>query len=150
LDERLRHARLDGRPALADGRPANLRGSAHRLQLAGSGEPDHRPVGLDAGTDRSRAVGHGATGAAVASAMSGGPPRFLWPFVVAVYALLLAPLLVVIVVSFGSTATFDFPPAGLSLRWYRAFFASEMFVRSFFRVSQVIGLATAVVATIAG
>jgi putative spermidine/putrescine transport system permease protein len=77
-------------------------------------------------------------------------PRFLWPFALAVYALLLAPLVVVIAVSFGSTATFDFPPRGLSLRWYQAFFGSEMFVRSFFRVSQVIGLATALLATVAG
>jgi putative spermidine/putrescine transport system permease protein len=82
--------------------------------------------------------------------MSGRPPRLLWPFVIAVYALLLAPLVVVIAVSFGSTATFDFPPRGLSLRWYRAFFASEMFVRSFFRVSQVVGLQTALVATVIG
>jgi putative spermidine/putrescine transport system permease protein len=82
--------------------------------------------------------------------MTGRPPRYLWPFVVAVYALLLAPLVVVAVVSFGSTATFDFPPKGLSLRWYRAFFASEMFVRSFFRVSQVVGLLTALVATVVG
>jgi putative spermidine/putrescine transport system permease protein len=82
--------------------------------------------------------------------MTGRPPRFLWPFVIVVYALLLAPLVVVITVSFGSTPTFDFPPPGLSLRWYRAFFASEMFVRSFFRVSQVVGLLTAVVATVIG
>jgi putative spermidine/putrescine transport system permease protein len=82
--------------------------------------------------------------------MTGRSPRLLWPFVIVVYALLLAPLVVVIVVSFGSTSTFDFPPKGLSLRWYRAFFASEMFVRSFFRVSQVVGLLTALVATVAG
>ena len=82
--------------------------------------------------------------------MSGRPPRFLWLFVIAVYALLLAPLVVVIAVSFGSTATFDFPPRGLTLRWYRAFFASETFVRSFFRVSQVVGLQTALVATVVG
>jgi len=82
--------------------------------------------------------------------MTGRAPRFLWPFAIAVYALLLAPLVVVIAVSFGSTATFDFPPKGLSLRWYRAFFASETFVRSFFRVSQVIGLWTALVATALG
>jgi putative spermidine/putrescine transport system permease protein len=82
--------------------------------------------------------------------MMGGPPRFLWPFVIVVYLLLLAPLVVVIAVSFGSTSTFDFPPQGLSLRWYRAFFASEMFVRSFFRVSQVVGLLTALVATVVG
>ena len=72
--------------------------------------------------------------------MTGRPPRFLWPFVAVVYVLLLAPLVVVITVSFGSTSTFDFPPKGLSFRWYQAFFASEMFVRSFFRVSQVVGL----------
>ena len=82
--------------------------------------------------------------------MTGSPPRLLWPFVVVVYALLLAPLVVVITVSFGSTSTFDFPPKGLSLRWYHAFFASEMFVRSFFRVSQVVGLLTALVATVVG
>ena len=82
--------------------------------------------------------------------MTGRPPRFLWPFVIVVYVLLLAPLVVVITVSFGSTPTFDFPPQGLSLRWYRAFFASEMFVRSFFRVSQVVGLLTALVATVVG
>jgi ABC-type spermidine/putrescine transport system permease subunit II len=82
--------------------------------------------------------------------MTGRSPRFLWPFAIAVYALLLAPLVVVIAVSFGSTATFDFPPKGLSLRWYRAFFASETFVRAFFRVSQVIGLWTALVATVVG
>ena len=82
--------------------------------------------------------------------MTGHPPRFLWPFVAVVYVLLLAPLVVVITVSFGSTATFDFPPKGLSFKWYQAFFASEMFVRSFFRVSQVVGLSTALVATIVG
>ena len=81
--------------------------------------------------------------------MSGRSPRFLWPFAIAVYALLLAPLVVVAAVSFGSTATFDFPPKGLSLRWYQAFFASEMFVRSF-RVSQVVGLLTALAATLVG
>lgn len=76
-------------------------------------------------------------------------PRWLWPFVIAAYLLLLAPLVVVAVVSFGSTPTFDFPPKGLSLRWYGAFFASEMFLRSF-KVSQGIGGVTALVATAVG
>jgi len=96
-------------------------------------------------------VGYRAPGAAGdGAAMTGRPPRFLWPFVAVVYVLLLAPLVVVITVSFGSTSTFDFPPKGLSFKWYQAFFASEMFVRSFFRVSQVVGLSTALVATIVG
>src|SRR5262249_58219993 len=119
-------------------------------QLAGGGEPDHRPVAVDAGAGGPRRAGHAATSAIGAGAMSRNPPRFLWPLVVVVYVLLLAPLVVVIAVSFGSTATFDFPPVGLSLRWYHAFFASEMFVRSFFRVSQVVGLLTALVATVIG
>ena len=59
--------------------------------------------------------------------MTGRSPRFLWPFAIAVYALLLAPLVVVIAVSFGSTSTFDFPPKGLSLRWYGAFFGSVLY-----------------------
>ena len=81
--------------------------------------------------------------------MSRRSPRLLWPFAIAVYVLLLAPLVVVAAVSFGPTATFDFPPKGLSLRWYKAFFASETFVRSF-RVSLGVGLLTAVVATAVG
>ena len=72
--------------------------------------------------------------------MSGRPPRFLWPFVVVVYVRLLAPLVVVIAVSFGPSPTFDFPPRGLSLQLVQAFFASEPFVTSLFRVSLVVGL----------
>jgi putative spermidine/putrescine transport system permease protein len=94
-------------------------------------------------------VDDAAARAVGAGAMTGRPPRWLWPFALVVYALLLAPLVVVAVVSFGATATFDFPPRGLSLRWYRAFFASEMFLRAF-RVSQEIGFLTALVAMIAG
>jgi putative spermidine/putrescine transport system permease protein len=81
--------------------------------------------------------------------MTGRTPRSLWPFVFVVYLLLLAPLVVVAAVSFGPTSTFDFPPRGLSLRWYRAFFASESFVRAF-RVSQAVGFLTALVATVIG
>ena len=45
VDERLHHARPDGRPPRADGGPADLRRGAHGLRLAGRGEPDDRPVG---------------------------------------------------------------------------------------------------------
>ena len=34
---------------------------------------------------------------------------------------------------------FEFPPSGLTLRWFAAFFASEPFVTSLFRVSLVVG-----------
>src|ERR1051325_581282 len=37
---------------------------------------------------------------------------------VLVYALLLFPLLIVVAISFTSGAAVDFPPPGLSLRWF--------------------------------
>jgi putative spermidine/putrescine transport system permease protein len=70
--------------------------------------------------------------------------------VVLVYTGLLAPLLVVIGVSFNAGGGFDFPPRGLSLRWYSTFFASTPFVTAFFRVSLVVGVLTAIGATMLG
>jgi putative spermidine/putrescine transport system permease protein len=67
-----------------------------------------------------------------------------------VYTGLLAPLVVVIGVSFNTGAGFDFPPIGLSLRWYEKFFASAAFVNAFFRVSLSVGLLTALLATLIG
>jgi putative spermidine/putrescine transport system permease protein len=70
--------------------------------------------------------------------------------VVLVYAGLLAPLVVVIAVSFGPSPAFEFPPSGLTLRWFAAFFDSKPFVVSFFRVSLVVGLLAAAAATVLG
>ena len=44
--------------------------------------------------------------------------------VVLIYLFLLAPLIIVVAVSFDPTDAFRFPPSGVSLRWYAAFFAS--------------------------
>jgi putative spermidine/putrescine transport system permease protein len=74
----------------------------------------------------------------------------LLPIVIVLYVGLLAPLVVVVAVSFGPSAAFEFPPAGLTLRWFAAFFASPPFVSSFFKVSLVIGLLAAVLATALG
>ena len=82
--------------------------------------------------------------------MSGRTPWPLLPFVAVVYLGLLAPLVVVIAVSFGPSAAFAFPPTGLTLRWFEAFFNSKPFVTSFFRVSLVVGLLAAVLATTLG
>ena len=70
-------------------------------------------------------------------------PPLLKPFVALTYVLLLAPLVIVVAVSFGPSANFEFPPGGLSLRWYQAFFANPEFVRAFFQVSLVLGLLAA-------
>ena len=82
--------------------------------------------------------------------MNRGTPRLLLPFVGLVYIGLLAPLVVVIAVSFGPSVAFEFPPSGLTLRWFAAFFASQSFVTSFFRISLVIGLIAAALATLLG
>ena len=78
--------------------------------------------------------------------MSARAPRPLLPFVVAAYLGLLAPLVVVIAVSFGPSVAFEFPPRGLTLHWFEAFFASQAFVTAFFRVSLLVGLLAAVLA----
>lgn len=75
-------------------------------------------------------------------------PVLIKPFVILTYVLLLAPLVVIVAVSFGPSPNYDFPPSGFSLRWYEAFFSSREFVRSFFQVSLVLGLLSAVISTL--
>lgn len=82
--------------------------------------------------------------------MSVKRPFVLSLAVASVYLALLAPLIVVIGVSFNAGGGFDFPPKGLSLRWYANFFASAPFVTSFFQVSLLIGVFTALFATLTG
>ena len=82
--------------------------------------------------------------------MNRAVPRPLIPFVVLVYVGLLAPLVVVVAVSFGPSAAFEFPPSGFTLRWFKAFFDSKTFVTSFFQVSLVVGLLAALLATALG
>ena len=82
--------------------------------------------------------------------MSAHSPRLLLPVVVLVYIGLLAPLVVVVAVSFGPSAAFEFPPSVFTLHWFEAFFASREFVTSFFRISLVVGLLAALFATLLG
>lgn len=66
-----------------------------------------------------------------------------------VFAFLLLPLVVVVVISFNNTNSVSWPPAGFSLRWYEDVLGSE-------RIHQVVGnslrlaLATAVASTFVG
>jgi ABC-type spermidine/putrescine transport system permease subunit II len=82
--------------------------------------------------------------------MNGQMPILLKPFVALTYVLLLAPLVIVVAVSFGPSPNFDFPPTGLTLKWYQAFFANAEFVRAFFQVSLLLGLLSAVLACLLG
>jgi len=76
--------------------------------------------------------------------------RLLLPFVVITYLGLLAPLVVVVAVSFGTSAAFEFPPRSLTLHWFEAFFASQAYVTAFFRVSLLVGILTAALSTMLG
>lgn len=63
----------------------------------------------------------------------------------AVYAFLMAPLIVVIFASFSPTSLVTFPPKGFSLEWYRNIFSSSAnFVSGFFNSIKVACIATAV------
>jgi putative spermidine/putrescine transport system permease protein len=77
-------------------------------------------------------------------------PWLLLPFVGAVYIGLLAPLIVVVGVSFGPSPNFYFPPHGFTLDWFAAFFASDAYVTAFFKVSLVVGLMAAALAVLLG
>ncbi|MGH7070067.1 MAG: ABC transporter permease [Acetobacteraceae bacterium] len=82
--------------------------------------------------------------------MSHRSPPLLAPFVIVTYVLLLAPLVIVIAVSFGPSPNYQFPPSGFSLKWYRAFFTNTQFVHAFFRVSLVLGVLAAIGSSLLG
>jgi len=67
----------------------------------------------------------------------------------AIYAFLLAPILVVVVVSFGDAAYLQFPPRRLSLRWYTDLGEYPDFVRSFW-LSLGLAAATTAVSGVLG
>jgi putative spermidine/putrescine transport system permease protein len=74
-----------------------------------------------------------------------GPPgrRLLLAFAVAVAVVQMAPLLLVIVVSFSASPVFDLPWQGLSLRWYRRLAAVKGFGTSILLSAQIAALSTA-------
>lgn len=51
-------------------------------------------------------------------------------FVAAVYVFLLAPILLIVLLSLNAGEFLAFPPQGISLRWYGALFANEPFMRA--------------------
>jgi len=66
-----------------------------------------------------------------------------------IYAFLLAPIVIVVVAAFNSGTYLTFPPEGLSLRWFDAFFRSRPFTRSFTFSLELAAIAT-VLATLIG
>lgn len=67
--------------------------------------------------------------------MRTGPPLnagalLLRGFIVLVYAFLLLPILMIVLMSLNAGEILSFPPQGLSLRWFGALFANEGFMRA--------------------
>lgn len=52
-------------------------------------------------------------------------------FSILVYVFLLAPLMVIVAASFNAADYLTFPPAGISLRWYRSILQSDLWISSF-------------------
>jgi putative spermidine/putrescine transport system permease protein len=76
--------------------------------------------------------------------------RFLWWAVsIAVVVFLVAPLLVIVPLSFSEGSFLHFPLPGIGLRWYRAFFASEFWLTALWN-SLTIGLSATALATALG
>lgn len=78
---------------------------------------------------------------------------WLWIWAALVIALLLAPGLVVIPLSFPENRSFAFPPQGFSLRWYESFFSSRQWWGSFItslQVAVLVTIASTVLSVLAG
>lgn len=63
---------------------------------------------------------------------------------------MLLPVIVVVAISFGASASYQFPPHGVSLRWFAAFLDNPIFSDALFRISLPLGLAVAAVSTAIG
>lgn len=82
--------------------------------------------------------------------MSGGWARVLVRTLVgAIAVMLVAPMLIIVPMSFSAGEELRFPPNGLSTRWYENFFASDMWTSAAVTSLQV-ALLTVVVTTVLG
>jgi putative spermidine/putrescine transport system permease protein len=67
-----------------------------------------------------------------------------------IYAALVAPVVVIVLVAFGSSPAFAFPPPGYTMHWFAAFLAKPEMTEALVRVSLPLALGTAVLALALG
>lgn len=67
---------------------------------------------------------------AAAMERSTGQPWWLTASALAVLVFLCLPILIVVPMSFSSAQSLEFPPPGLSLRWYADFFSNEIWLQA--------------------
>lgn len=78
-----------------------------------------------------------------------GAPRGLAFYVVAFCAVMILPIVIVIVLAFGSSGYLKFPPDAYSLRWFAAFFGDPRWQRALWS-SLMIATIACVIATVLG
>jgi len=76
-------------------------------------------------------------------------PFALYTYCGLVFFLLVAPLFIVIPISFSSDQYLKFPPSGFSLQWYESYFGSRQWMEATL-VSLQVAISTAILATILG
>jgi putative spermidine/putrescine transport system permease protein len=81
--------------------------------------------------------------------MHDAPGRWLRPTAFAIGIFMLAPTLVVVPMSFSAGNRLQFPPAGLSTRWYQIFLSDPIWVQAVISSTKV-GLLTMALATVIG
>jgi ABC-type spermidine/putrescine transport system permease subunit II len=77
---------------------------------------------------------------------------FLYAFSAFVFVFLIAPILVVIPVSFNTSAYLEFPPKGFTLKWYASYFNDPIWMSSTwrsFRVALCVAILSSVLGTFA-
>jgi putative spermidine/putrescine transport system permease protein len=70
--------------------------------------------------------------------------------VVLIYGFILLPLVVILGVSFNASDRLDFPPTGLSLRWYETLLHQPPFLTALLTVSLPVGVGSAICSTLLG
>lgn len=73
----------------------------------------------------------------------------LWTYATLVVVFLVAPILVIVPLSFSAGSFLHFPLPGLSLRWYADFFTSDLWLPAL-RNSLIVGVGAAAIATLLG
>ncbi len=76
--------------------------------------------------------------------------KLLKAAIILIYFGLLAPIVVVVGVSFNPTSSYAIPLDGMSLRWYEAFFGARAFTEALFRVSLPVAIVSSFLATLVG
>jgi putative spermidine/putrescine transport system permease protein len=75
--------------------------------------------------------------------------KLLTFFVILVYIFVFAPLVIVVVTSFGAESIVAFPPKGFSLKWFFNIFKSQSFMKTF-AISMQISLGATLIALLFG